>query len=64
MTESRQERQMDYRRRLLHDMDVVLRSYGVSAVSMFGEEQYDMLLQELVDCAMFHVEHLLVEATT
>lgn len=61
---SRQERQLDYRRRMLHDVDTVLQEYGISPVSMFSDDQYENLLTDLVDCGMFHIEHLLVEATT
>jgi len=60
---SRQERLLDYRARMRHDMDKVLLEYGVSPVSMFGTEQYHDLLEELMECGMFHVERLLMEAT-
>jgi len=60
---SRQERALDYRARMRHDMDKVLLEYGISPVTMFGQEAYHDVLEELVECGMHHVEHLLIEAT-
>jgi hypothetical protein len=62
--ETRMARAADYRTRMRHDVDRVLMEYGVSPVSMFSAEQYHELLEELVECGMHPVEHLLHELTT
>jgi hypothetical protein len=56
----REERIEDYRTRLRHDMAVTLREHGWRN----DHPMFDLLVEELVEDSMHHIEHLVIEVTT